>query len=76
MCVSYSKKGHTGFDRLCNTLRVCCVAEQFCLKNATVQIIIWRRIMVIQKIVKGFVILKNRDDKYDPTTAQSINWKH
>lgn len=30
--------------------------------------------MVIHKIVKGFVILKNRDDKYDPPTAESINW--
>lgn len=32
--------------------------------------------MVIQKIVKGFVILKNRNDKYDPPTTASMNWKH
>ena len=32
--------------------------------------------MIIHKVVNGFVILKNRDDKYDPPTAVSINWKH
>ena len=32
--------------------------------------------MIIHKVVKGFVILKNQDDKYDPPIAASINWKH
>ena len=32
--------------------------------------------MLIHKVVKGFVILKNRDDKYDPPTTVSMNWKH
>ena len=32
--------------------------------------------MVIHKTVKGFVILKNRNDTYDPPTSLSINWKH
>ena len=32
--------------------------------------------MIIHKVVKGFVILKNRDDRYDPPIAASINWKH
>lgn len=32
--------------------------------------------MLIHKVIKGFVILKNRDDKYDPPTVVSNNWKH
>ena len=32
--------------------------------------------MLIHKVIKGFVILKNRDDKYDPPTTVSTNWKH
>lgn len=40
------------------------------MKNATVQVIIWRRIFVVHKIVKGIVILKNRDDKYDPPNPE------
>ena len=32
--------------------------------------------MLIHKFVKGIVILKNRDDKYDPPTTASTNWKH
>ena len=31
--------------------------------------------MLIHKVVKGFVILKNRDDKYDPPETASTNWK-
>ena len=31
--------------------------------------------MVIRKITTGYVILKNRDDKYDPPTAVSKKWK-
>ena len=27
--------------------------------------------MLIHKVIKGFVILKNRDDKYDPPTVVS-----
>ena len=32
--------------------------------------------MVIRKIVKGYIILKNRNDTYDPPTSISLNWKH
>lgn len=32
--------------------------------------------MVIHKTVKGYVILKNRNDTYDPPTSISLNWKH
>ena len=32
--------------------------------------------MIIHKVVIGFVILKNRDDKYDPPKDNSLNWKH
>ena len=32
--------------------------------------------MVIHKTVKGYVILKNRNDTYDPPTSVSLNWKH
>ena len=32
--------------------------------------------MVIYKTVKGYVILKNRNDTYDPPTSISSNWKH
>lgn len=32
--------------------------------------------MLIHKVVKGVVILKNRNDKYDPPTTASTNWKH
>lgn len=32
--------------------------------------------MLIHKVVKGVVILKNWNDKYDPPTTASTNWKH
>ncbi len=32
--------------------------------------------MYIQKFMTGVVILKNRDDKYDPPTTASTAWKH
>ena len=32
--------------------------------------------MLIHKVVKRVVILKNRNDKYDPPTTASTNWKH
>ena len=32
--------------------------------------------MVIRKTVKGYVILKKRNDTYDPPTSISLNWKH
>ena len=32
--------------------------------------------MVIRKYMRGFVILENKDDKYNPLTSVSQKWKH
>lgn len=32
--------------------------------------------MIVHKTMRGFIILQNKDDKYDPPTSVSQNWKH
>lgn len=32
--------------------------------------------MIVSKMMRGFIILQNKDDKYNPPTSVSQNWKH
>lgn len=32
--------------------------------------------MIVHKIMRGFVITKDKDDKFDPPTTISANWQH